>query len=509
MKKIIYYLLFVLPFMLFACEEDSVRYEIEAPQNSVMGLQSSVDEVVLDQSLGNEIAVSFTWNEGLNRGEGTKLTYYFKMDVADNKFQTSIDKIELPEGVHTVSFTHKQLNAYLNKWGIESGLKVALEAEVIAEVSDSKIYMKPEISTVQFEVTGYYAAPKPLYIMGSALQVLDASTAVEMEEILSEQEYQWCGHLEVGDFKFIESQTSLFPSYTQGAETNSLIYNTEEANETLFHIDVPGYYVIKVDVMGLTISREMPQGIYDNIWIIGDATSAGWTIQNSIPLIKQDNFVFIYEGNLVSDGAGEFKFPVQLNGTSWDIPFIMPVENGTGLLGGDNRIEYVEVGGHDYKWHVSEQEEGTYRVLLDTYKMTISFEKLSDIEIPTIPDDVLYKNVWLVGDATDIGWTISESYPLTYVYEGAEKGTFVWEGDLKAGLFKFPLAMTGDFNVDYLMPRTVNEYHRATLAETKMKLVEAPIGDNDDLWEVSEAEAGRYKITMNVISMTISFERLN
>ncbi len=34
----------------------------------------------------------------------SKVTYYFKLDIADNDFGTSIDKMRIPAGEHSVSF---------------------------------------------------------------------------------------------------------------------------------------------------------------------------------------------------------------------------------------------------------------------------------------------------------------------------------------------------------------------------------------------------------------------
>lgn len=67
-----------------------------------------------------------------------------------------------------------------------------------------------------------------------------------------------------GDFKFIKSRTSLTPSYTRGADNNTLVYNeTDDGTETLFHIDTEGYYFITVDVEKLTIASEYPENKYE------------------------------------------------------------------------------------------------------------------------------------------------------------------------------------------------------------------------------------------------------
>ena len=70
--------------------------------------------------------------------------------MADNNFETSIAKVEIPEGVQSISYTHKEMNALLSGWKVTAGETAMLEAEIIAEVSGGSVYMKPEISKVQF-----------------------------------------------------------------------------------------------------------------------------------------------------------------------------------------------------------------------------------------------------------------------------------------------------------------------------------------------------------------------
>ena len=91
-----------LPFVIMGCQDETERITLDSPQDT-MGLKVSSSDVVLNQDLGNEEAISFTWGSAANRGEGTKLHIIFKMDMADNNFETSIAKVEIPEGVQSIS----------------------------------------------------------------------------------------------------------------------------------------------------------------------------------------------------------------------------------------------------------------------------------------------------------------------------------------------------------------------------------------------------------------------
>lgn len=487
-----------LPFVIMGCQDETERITLDSPQDT-MGLKVSSSDVVLNQDLGNEEAISFTWGSAANRGEGTKLTYYFKMDMADNNFETSIAKVEIPEGVQSISYTHKEMNALLSGWKVTAGETAMLEAEIIAEVSGGSVYMKPEISKVQFSVTGYYIAARDLFIVGTAVEGMDATKALKMNEVLSEQKYEWGGHLKKGDFKFIKSRTSLTPSYTRGADDNTLVYNeTDDGTETLFHIDKDGYYFITVDVEKLTIASEYPESIYENVWAMGDATPAGWQPFSAVPLTKINNIQFVYEGDLY---AGELKFPLELD-ENYYMSYLMPKTHGT-EPGGDNTMEYVEkekAKTHDYKWKITESQTGSYKIILDTYLMEITFEKKPKIEIP---DNLPIKAVWMTGSATATKW--DTPFKIAFQYNPDEKeGTFVWEGHLNPGEIKFPLSNTNGFECDYLMP--VVNGTSVTDAETMERKNYPDSQKNDYKWIVEEA--GKYKISLNVIDWTVKFEKL-
>ena len=490
MKKVIKNILMTLPFVIMGCQDETERITLDSPQDT-MGLKVSSSDVVLNQDLGNEEAISFTWGSAANRGEGTKLTYYFKMDIADNNFETSIAKVEIPEGVQSISYTHKEMNALLSGWKVTAGETAMLEAEIIAEVSGGSVYMKPEISKVQFSVTGYNIAPRDLFIVGTAVEEMDAAKALKMKEVISEQKYEWGGHLKQGDFKFIKSRTSLTPSYTRGADNNTLVYNeTDDGTETLFHIDKDGYYFITVDVEELTIASEYPENKYEKVWAVGNATPAGWNIMSAVELKRINNIQFVYEEDLYE---GELKFPLELR-EDWNIPYLMPKTHHT-EPGGDNTMEYVEkdkAGTHDYKWKITESQTGIYKIILDTYLMEITFEKKHDLPI---------KAVWMTGSATATQWNT----PFEIAFNPVEKeGTFVWEGHLNTGEIKFPLSNTQGFECDYLMPEENGT--SVTEADKMVRKNYPDSGKNDYKWIVNEA--GKYKISLNVKDMTVEFKKL-
>ena len=134
MKQFILTLLAALPLLFVGCSNEDIRYEIEGATDH-MHLKPSVSSLTLDQDKGTETALTFKWDKAADRGEGTHINYYFKMDIEGNKFETAIPKVAIAANQNTISFTHKQMNAYLSMWGVEPGATANVEAEIIAEVT--------------------------------------------------------------------------------------------------------------------------------------------------------------------------------------------------------------------------------------------------------------------------------------------------------------------------------------------------------------------------------------
>ncbi|HJD75245.1 MAG TPA: SusF/SusE family outer membrane protein [Bacteroides reticulotermitis] len=501
MKNRIYFLLVILFSFLVSCQDESMYHDITRPDDT-MHLQVSAESIELNQELGREDAVTFSWNAVTNVDRDAKVTYYFKMDIADNDFVSSIDKIKVPEGSNSLSFTHKKLNALLGSWKVEAGESVTLEAEIIAEIEGTSQYVKPELSTVRFNVVGYQLQPYDIFVVGTAIDGLDPAKAVKMAEEIPEERYVWSGIMKQGSYKFILSNTSLSPSYTQGAGQGSVVFNeTETGNETLFSVKKDGFYSLILNIETGTLEAVYPAAEYDNIWMIGAATPAGWEIMNAVKLKKDpiNQVAFYYEGWL---NTGEMKFPLELR-ADWSIAVLMPIENGTNE-NGDNRMERIEPGGHDYKWNIS--KAANYRVTLNTYTMTIEFEESKQ----EIPEGVPYKTIWIFGDATTAGWDLNGAAKQMFVYDydAAKQGIFTWQGDLKAGTFKFPLNLDGYGDIDYLMPSNADGEGFASLAETSVQYVSR--NENKDYqWKVKANEAGEYLITLNVMNKTVEFKCLN
>ena len=113
------------------------------------------------------------------------------------------------------------------------------------------------------------------------------------------------------------------------------------------------------------------------------------------------------------------------------------------------------------------------------------------------PIALTYDQVYMVGNATSIGWSIGDAIPMTPTPGNADE--FTWEGPLFAGEIKFPTALS--WSSDTFMSATPGQ----ALSDDKALL--ALSGNPDYHWVISDAEAGNYKITLNTKESTVVFQK--
>lgn len=118
-----------------------------------------------------------------------------------------------------------------------------------------------------------------------------------------------------------------------------------------------GAYKIALDVRSMTIAIE-PFTPYTQLWMVGDATPAGWNIDDPTPLepVAGDPYTFVYHGPLQ---VGELKFPVTTG--DWGADYFMPGINYQPLE--SEYVRFIPRGDPDHKWMI--EEAGNYRITLD------------------------------------------------------------------------------------------------------------------------------------------------
>lgn len=230
----------------------------------------------------------------------------------------------------------------------------------------------------------------------------------------------------------------------------------------------------------------------ETLYMVGDATPNGWSIDSPTPLeaIGDDPLVFCWEGTLYK---GEIK--LCLTPGSWDAPFIRPIHDGDEIGANDlsNVAFQMHAGDPDEKWHVV--EAGTYHLTFDLRNWTMSSAFLGGMEAPAkdpIPADALY----IVGDATPTGWNIDSPTLLTrtadYIFE--------YEGELYAGELK-ACTEVGSWDVPFVRPESEGVLigKDGIGSDTFMY-----IANPDNKWRVTDS--GVYHITFDLENYTIKTE---
>jgi hypothetical protein len=359
------YLLALLLPALASCESDDVQYIIENPEDQML-ISVSAEEVELDANNPDGEALTFTWNAPSDRGEGSVVKSYFRMDVADNNFETSTDLIAIADDQTSISFTNDELNDYLLGWGVSPETTVKIEAEIVATVENPELYQKPELSKVTFLMKGFHAVSRPLWIVNSAMGT-GASDA--MNELVLGKQYSWYGKFDTGTgVKFVYNKTTQLPSLNKGEDDNTIVRRTEaDEPDDLLAAPGTGYYLVTVSTKEMTCKWEKVPAEYENVWMVGNAVPCGWDINNPVEMERdaENPEIFFWEGHL---SVGEMKLPLATG--NWGCDTLMPVANGTDW-DGDDSVQMVPGGNPDNKWNIT--REGEYRVELNTYLMKIKF----------------------------------------------------------------------------------------------------------------------------------------
>lgn len=113
------------------------------------------------------------------------------------------------------------------------------------------------------------------------------------------------------------------------------------------------------------------------------------------------------------------------------------------------------------------------------------------------PISLTYDQVYMVGNATSVGWSINDAIPMTPTPGNPDQ--FTWEGPLYAGEIKFPTALS--WSSDTFMSATPGQ----SISDNKALL--ALSGNPDYHWVITDAQAGNYKITLNTKATTVDFQK--
>ncbi len=259
-------------------------------------------------------------------------------------------------------------------------------------------------------------------------------------------------------------------------------FNTGEANDLLFRI--------KTVVADTTVANEFSNAVAlmvtpyepvsETLYLIGDAAPNGWDAGNATELTQDSEApgVFTYSGSL---SQGELKF-ITTKGQS------LPSYN----KGADENSLVFRSEDSQPDDNFSITQGGVYQIEADLLDLTISIEKL---------DQPPFSQLFIVGDASESGWNIDN--PVAFEQSESDPFIFAYEGLLSPGNFKVLAGSTGDWCGEWYRPLVNNQEITST------EVAQNSGCDVDNSWQVTEATAGYYKITVNTRDVTISIDPVN
>jgi hypothetical protein len=125
----------------------------------------------------------------------------------------------------------------------------------------------------------------------------------------------------------------------------------------------------KSNEITIKVTPDVTGPAYPNLWIVGDATPAGWDIDKPTPMVQSagDPYEFTYTGELK---VGAFKAPTATG--NWNCDYFMPPTNGEGITA--TKVSVIKGGSPDNQWKIT--EAGNYKITINQLLETIKFEKL-------------------------------------------------------------------------------------------------------------------------------------
>ena len=474
--------LLLLCFTFHACKK-----ELQLPHGTVTStpkLTSSADTLVLAQEDSAKTALSLNWSAAGVTGTTGKVVYILEFDRKGNNFANPID-IKLSADTTKMVYTVKQLNELFGSLPINT--PISFEARVVTATSDGAI-MPLMSNVINLTITTYANVPyHKLWLIGDATPGgWGLSTLTPMIQSPADPfTFTYTGNLVAGEFKIATAADYNAPFYRPTSNHPALTATAVQVSagdpDNKWLITDNAKYTITLNTKNNTISIveiNAPKPPYTALWLIGDATSGGWSLNAMTPMTESntDPFVFTFSGSL---GLGEFKIATAAD---FNAPFYRPVTNDPDISATSVQLN---AGNPDNKWKIS--DAGTYTITLNLRTNTITIVEQPKITSPP------YSKLWLIGDATPGGWSLNAMTPM--VQDGRNPFVFTYTGAFAAGEFK--IATAADFGAPFYRPTTNHPDLSATA-------VQVTAGDPDNKWQITSAQTGTYKLTLNTQANTIT-----
>lgn len=469
--------------------------------NTPIVLSASTTSPVMDRDHQDDTALTLQWNATTNMGTGARVEYSILVDDKGGNFEAAYE-ISLGPAVTSYSCTALELNKIAKEeFGLENDQTGEFDICIYATIRSTEV---DDVVSNVVTVTLKAFEPKPniLYLIGSATEAgWDLSKAPEMSPIEGEDGgFTWAGELFAGELKFMVTRDGWVPSYGKGDEEGTLYYRDhlwedEDGNrvddESLPHVDTPdpkfviaeqGNYKIVLNIEKLTITITKTGGPkYFSMYTIGSALEEPYEMFRS-------SYAFL-GGMTFKEGSFHFNVNADDSGDAYYAAAAGQALSSTAVSQTSN-----------IEWAVSSAEAGMYHLYLYARE-----NKEKAFIVPFTP----YEQIWIVGSATDAGWDIANSIPMTKKNEWEQ----TWEGNLKAGELKFTCDCSTDWFGAWFLASTTDKVptgepeHMIFIDKASDAVAATGIKELDQKWIITDQTAGYYSITLNQQTETVVIKK--
>jgi starch-binding outer membrane protein SusE/F len=316
MKKIIFIIItFIGLGLLFSCEKETQDPKLDMSKtiHPMVTNPTTGGEFVLLKENADSVLTTIEWTEAsYNLTNIETVKYLLEVDLAANNFA---DPVTLATGTAT-SFAVKvgNMNALLiGTWELDFGTPYEVAFRVRSFINTFSDYSYAYSETLTVTVTPYDdAVPvKTIFLIGGATTIgWDNNLALPMAP-LDEGRYAIVEYLKGSDYiKFISKLGAWAPQWgtdaTGTADAGPLVYRPTEIVSDPPAIPastVAGAYYIEADTVNLTYKTFLTSG---QLFLVGDATLAGWDAAAAIAFTEGDPHVFTLTTTLHAGGGMKF-----------------------------------------------------------------------------------------------------------------------------------------------------------------------------------------------------------
>lgn len=353
-----------LPLLLLAVACQQKVDNEKSLHNFSIEMTASTQEIILDESKADQVALTIEWTEAADYGDDYITTYEYIVDHATS--QASAIKEYEDEGNFIRSYTHKELQDMLvNRFGQKTSTRGILRFTISANFSGPALII-PDQASVEVRVKTYGAkqfAADEVYMGGSAVGEPVKLTAGSNPDV-----FKWEGNLLAGQLNFpvkLDDESNLIvpageSTITKDPMPATVVESTVGGGWNIVNADS---YRVTLNFANQTVSIIPLADIFelDKLFLAGSAIGAEPVeIQ---PCLEREG-LYAFRGELK---AGALYMPIEFDGASTQA-IVPSAAFADGVAGAFTQTTMSTA--ESKAWNIP--SDGVYRIVVDTDAKTVA-----------------------------------------------------------------------------------------------------------------------------------------